>query len=554
MTVLLVLSLATLANARTRSASDAGTYIAPGVVGSQARASAIPDGFGGAYVGFETIITSSAGNTGYAAVARIGPDGAPHPDWTTHPVASLVGNSGISIPVGVAPAAPGSAWLFSDWTQTGDLLYGLIHGVSPEDLAVTGTAPSIWNFGTGLAWADDRTFAVGVGSAFSNQVAILRAGLLSQTGDLVLSTPDISLLGTWGGSSTLIGDGAGGALVVADVINIGATSQRDVVAVRFQSDGQPAWSPPAKVVTQAPRDQAASSICGDGVGGAFFAWADGRDLAASQDVYAMHLLPDGNRASGWALNGNRLTAQPGDQFEVKLAEDGVGGCWLVWTDSRSGLNQIYFTRLKGDGSPAPGYVLGGRALAAVPGSQIEPAIVADGAGGFFCAWLDIRNGNLDLYGQHIHATGVVMPGWDADGTALCTEPSPQQDPSLVLSSPNHALVVWSDTRVTAPQYYAMALPEDGAITGVGPSVGAGLRLASAGARRELEFSLSATDAGEIRLEVFDASGRRVAEERRQGPLSDERVRITAASLRPGLYLARAGQHGVTAVSRALLIR
>jgi hypothetical protein len=545
---LLALSLGTLANAGTRSTSDVGTLIAPGVPGYGRSARAIPDGSGGAYVGFQTVDVTSV----LSVVAHLGADGAPDPAWNAHVITGYSHWADALPRVSVTSARSGNAWLFTDLANPGNRLSALIHPNWPVDADVTSTADDVWWFVQGVALDEQRALV----TAFTTPGG-LRVGVMTSTG--VLETPSFTF-GLPGETAfpddvdhTMIPDGAGGAWDLAGVKNIGAASDLDVIAIRYAADGLPAWSPAARTVTAAARRQANPVICLDGSGGVYIAWEDNRSLSTSFDVYAMHLLADGSRAPGWPLNGIAVASAPADQFHVKVAEDGAGGCWLTWVDSRTGENDIYFTRLQGNGSPAPGYPVGGRVLCAASGSQIEPALIADGTGGFFSTWLDGRSGNLDLYGQHIHATGVVMPGWDADGTALCTGPSAQDDPWLVLSSPNHAIAGWLDSRTGELKYYSMVLPADGPVTGVPPTGGARLWLASAGPTRELEFTLSTPEAGEIRLEVFDTSGRRVAEVRRQGPLAGERVRIDAV-LRPGLYLARAGQQGAIAMSRAVLIR
>jgi hypothetical protein len=244
----------------------------------------------------------------------------------------------------------------------------------------------------------------------------------------------------------------------------------------------------------------------------------------------------------------------GDQFQPKVAEDGRGGCWVVWTDSRSGDNDIYFTRLGPNGVPAPGFPSGGRILCGAQGGQITPAIVADGADGFFAVWLDDRNGKLDLYGQHIHATGELMPGWTSDGVALCTDPFSKSDPMLVLSAPNRALAIWLDTRNVMPEYYAMLLPADGATAGVEGTRAHQLEVSRSGSDRDLDFTIMAPGTSAVQVSLFDLSGRRIGEQLLPSRPAQQQVRFATNGLRPGLYLARARQDGATTVRRAILIR
>ncbi len=51
-----------------------------------------------------------------------------------------------------------------------------------------------------------------------------------------------------------------------------------------------------------------------------------------------------------------------------------------------------------------------------PGDQTKPLTesVPDGAGGIILAWKDRRGANLDIYAQHVLASGVVDPAWPAN--------------------------------------------------------------------------------------------------------------------------------------------
>ena len=42
-------------------------------------------------------------------------------------------------------------------------------------------------------------------------------------------------------------------------------------------------------------------------------------------------------------------------------------------------------------------------------------VVADGSGGAFVAWEDVRNGEADLFMQHVDVDGHVASGWPVSG-------------------------------------------------------------------------------------------------------------------------------------------
>ena len=75
--------------------------------------------------------------------------------------------------------------------------------------------------------------------------------------------------------------------------------------------------------------------------------------------------------------------------------------------------------------------LDGAPVCTAANSQRDPTIVSDGAGGAIFAWQDDRNGNFDIYAQHVLSTGAVDPAWPADGRTLCTAAGDQFTPKIV---------------------------------------------------------------------------------------------------------------------------
>jgi hypothetical protein len=481
----------------------------------------------------------------------------PVPGWSSAPVSALnrLGTPPSEIRAAVAPARPGAVWMVADWADVGQMFYRLVFAGGPARPETSAVATRFQGQSVTVPLGNGRTL---IQALLNSAPATLRVSVIDSTGVLDTTIPDAPLIGGPGlPNYVAIPDGTGGAVSVLVVGNAAGDTGEDLIAVRLDRDGLPMWSPAARVVTVAAGDQTEARLCSDGLGGAFFVWTDKRNLISlASDVYALRLLADGSIAPGWHTSGQPVASAPGDQFQPQLAEDGRGGCWVVWTDSRSGENDIYYTRLGPNGAPAPGFPAGGRILCGAPGGQITPEILADGADGFFAVWLDDRNGNgnLDLYGQHIHATGVVMPGWTADGVALCTSPSRKSDPLLVLSAPNHAIAIWLDTRTVNPKYYAMVLPADGEIAGVPGTHVPRLEISRRGSARDMEFTLLAAGTGAVRVSLFDLTGRRIDEQLLRSASAQQQVRFPTHGLRPGLYLARARQDGATAVGRAFLIR
>jgi hypothetical protein len=315
-------------------------------------------------------------------------------------------------------------------------------------------------------------------------------------------------------------------------------------------------TPSHRVVCNAIRKQLDGVIAPDGSGGIYAAWTDRRDLTKSGDIFAQHVLADGSIAPGWLSQGRAIASFTGDQFMPSIVPDGAGGLWLAWIDSRSGENDLYYTRLGAGGVPAAGFPVGGRPLCAAAGSQVSVELVADGNGGFYAAWLDARDGEIDLYAQHIHATGVVMPGWITDGHPICTEPSVQGSPGLLVLSPGHVLATWNDTRQGSRKAYTALLPADGEVVGVPllPRLALELRAGQDPARGAIDLVVSSGGADPVRVTLHDVAGRTLGERILEGPLHATPVRFDARGFGPGLYFARATRGATAATARVSLVR
>jgi hypothetical protein len=92
------------------------------------------------------------------------------------------------------------------------------------------------------------------------------------------------------------------------------------------------------------------------------------------------------------------------------------------------------------------------ALCTASSSQEAPQIVSDGAGGAIVTWFNVISppsfGPVyrDIYAQRVLANGTIAPGWLADGIAVCSADSTQQNPQIVSDGAGGAIVAWQDSR------------------------------------------------------------------------------------------------------------
>ena len=243
-------------------------------------------------------------------------------------------------------------------------------------------------------------------------------------------------------------DGAGGAIVTWQDNRSG--HDLDIYAQHVTANGMldPRWGGMNGVaVCTAAKHQTDPSIVSDGAGGAIVAWQDSRG-GGSWDIYVQHLLPNGTLDHAWGANALALCIAAHDQLQPEVISDGAGGAIATWVDNRDRSWDIYAQHVLASGTLDPGW--GGLAALVIcdaADNQFRPRLVSDGAGGAIITWFDSRSGNYDIYAQHALASGALDPGWGGTGArALCTTNDTQVDPEIVADGAGGAIVAWSDSR------------------------------------------------------------------------------------------------------------
>lgn len=164
-----------------------------------------------------------------------------------------------------------------------------------------------------------------------------------------------------------------------------------------------------------------------------------------------------------------ISAGNGQELPITVP-DGNGGAWVVFSDTRFGYGNIYYTHLLANGvvsfSPVP--------VAPTTANQYGHAAISDGAGGVFIVWADYRSIAYDIYAQHVDASGNLA--WGATGAPVCTETGLQVEPRLAGDGVGGFVVAWQDYR-TNTEVYAQRVLSNGAIdwasVGINLSTGAG---------------------------------------------------------------------------------
>jgi hypothetical protein len=270
---------------------------------------------------------------------------------------------------------------------------------------------------------------------------------------------------------TLISDGNGGAIAAWQDFRNGTNN--DIYAQHILSTGvvDGAWPPNGRALSLAVGKQVFPRVISDGAGGAIATWEDYR--GASTDIYAQHVLGTGEVDPKWPINGGAVCTAAGNQRYPRIVSDGAGGAIITWDDYRDGNADIYAQHILSTGGVDPGWPADGRALCTAAddqnGSWQSFTIVRDGAGGAIVTWEDHRNGSsYDIYAQHIMSSGVLDSAWPVNGCALCTDPGNQVGPAIVSDEAGGAIVTWQDFRGGKYDIYAQHVTSTGAVDGAWP--------------------------------------------------------------------------------------
>lgn len=108
----------------------------------------------------------------------------------------------------------------------------------------------------------------------------------------------------------------------------------------------------------------------------------------------------------------------GEQYIPQIVPDGHDGCVIIWFDARNGMSliNVFGQRVSAQGETL--WTSSGVQLTNVPSYSWISYLVAcgDDNGGAFFAWEDPRDGNFDVYVQHVDSTGAAL--WAGNGVLL----------------------------------------------------------------------------------------------------------------------------------------
>jgi hypothetical protein len=176
------------------------------------------------------------------------------------------------------------------------------------------------------------------------------------------------------------------------------------------------------------------SIAVDLSGNAYVVWYDNRN--GNNDVYFSY------RPAGGSWQANVRVDDAPDSTNVETPSIAVapsGNAYVVWSDSRNGNYDIYFSY-----RPAGGSWQTNVRVDNAHGSTMawHPSIAVDSSGNAYAVWQDYRNGN-DIYFSYRPAGG----SWQANARVNNASGSiGASHPSIAVDLSGNAYAMWSDDR------------------------------------------------------------------------------------------------------------
>jgi hypothetical protein len=224
-----------------------------------------------------------------------------------------------------------------------------------------------------------------------------------------------------------------------------------------QSNPQIQWAPNGTVICSEINHQASVGICSDNLGNTIIVWSDTRN-GPYNDIYAQKV--NSNGVSLWDTNGTVICDYNGSQGFIEICSDGLGGAIVVWVDSRNEIvGDIYAQRVDSNGELL--WDINGTIICNANSFQSDPNLCSDGSGGAIITWTDERNGDEDVYAQHISAAGNTL--WDKNGTAICNLPGFQGESVICSDDAGGAIIAWVDDRNVNQDIYAQRIAGNGSV-------------------------------------------------------------------------------------------
>jgi Secretion system C-terminal sorting domain len=361
-------------------------------------------------------------------------------------------------PVGVSDGAGGVivAWqdnrsgtnydIFAQHVSASGEMEWAANGVAICTVDSDQVSPAIISDGSGgaiIAWQDKRSGSFDIYAQHVNESGVLQWS--PSTGDSVCTAAFDQV------NIVMVSDGSGGALLTWQ--DSRSTTDIDIWVQRMSSAVAIRWPVNGVVMNNnVAYDQVNPKIVSDGMGGAMMTWEDFR-TGLTSDIYAQRVDSTGVVATGWNVNGVAVCTSINSQSNPNIISDDDHGAIITWIDKRDSSTNVntydvYASRITG--SFALPWTANGVPICTADSTQTNPTTVSDGSGGAIVAWQDKRSGIYEIYASRVFASGttpVKVADPTPSGFALLQNYPNPFNPSTIIS---YQLAV--NSRVTLKVY------------------------------------------------------------------------------------------------------
>lgn len=228
---------------------------------------------------------------------------------------------------------------------------------------------------------------------------------------------------------------------------------KGIVVRKFNSDGA-SWTDDVQV-SDAISYKSNPQLADNGLGGAFVVWEDGRN--GTTDLYAQHISSYG--AILWNSGGIPVAMSEGNHWNPVVVPDGGGSFYCAWIDDNKGSRwELKVQRMDRNGTPMWGP--GGRTVCGSENKQSMPSIVSDGEGGCVVVWNEARDGTLNIFAQRFDPDGQAL--WDEEGVPVVNPGADHISPHMVADRDGGFVVGWKQQDPARKwRIKAQRLDEDG---------------------------------------------------------------------------------------------
>jgi hypothetical protein len=291
----------------------------------------------------------------------------------------------------------------------------------------------------------------------------------------------------------MVPDGDRGAFIAWADQRAVATTQNDVYLARLSKEGGLAsgWAAGGTPVCTVAGNQQNPALVQDASGGVYVVWEDGRPGDGTTDIYAQRF--DASGVAYWEANGVPVSTETGSQLFPRIVDDSPGGAIIAWQDQRFGAEnpQIFMQRIDVNGSrqwPVQGVDFCGPSQ-----FQTFPRLAADGQGGAYVVWTDNFNNMLPPWIAMGRIPAGGIPEWCAYITPQ--DENPKQFPTVTLEpQTGRALVAWEQLDPGGQRIYAQAVASDGALLLDPPT---GVRLSASESTQHSPAAAASDESGVI---------------------------------------------------------